>query len=374
MKIGIITMHKVLNYGSALQAFATQQVLASLGYDSEIIDYEYKKPKEKEIISIKRRIIQAIVYVRDLLRGFPQERKRQNFNLFYTHYFTLTKDYYTATSIVANPPLFDVYMSGSDQVWNPRFAGNDVNFMLAFAPEDKPKIAFASSFATDVIDDAHKKLYSPQLSRYNAISVREQSGIEIIKTLTGKDAVVCCDPTLLLNQEVVSKLSIQSSLKLKYRFLLVYGLHYMFDPYPYLYNIINYVSEQMKCRVVYLDGRNADLFKRNAKVVSSAGPCEFLWLFEHAEFVITTSFHGTAFSLIYDKPFYSVVDKDSKTDSRISSLCKLVNAEHSLIDYREKPNVNDLELRQLKGDNLALDTLREDALTYLKKILSKFEK
>lgn len=374
MKIGIITMHKVLNYGSALQAYATQWILSSLGYDSEIIDYEYKKPKEKEIISIKRRIIQAIVYVRDLLRGFPQERKRKKFNLFYSHHYALTKDYFTASSIVANPPSFDVYMSGSDQVWNPRFAGNDVNFMLAFAPDNKPKIAFASSFATDVIDDDHRKLYAPQLARYDAISVREQSGVEIIKSLTGKDAVVCCDPTLLLNQEIVSKLSKHSSLKLKYKYLLVYGLHYMFDPYPYLYNIINYVSEQLKCRVVYLDGRNADLFKRNAKVVSSAGPCEFLWLFEHAEYVITTSFHGTAFSLIYDKPFYSVVDKDSKADSRISSLCKLVKAERSLIDYREKPNVESTELIHLKGDNQALDILRGEALAYLKKNLSNYEK
>ena len=367
-------MHRVLNYGSALQAFATQWVLSNLGYDSKIIDYEYKKPKIKETISIKKRVIRTIVFIRDLLRGLPKERKKQKFNSFYNNHFILTNDYYTRTSIVSNPPWFDVYMSGSDQVWNPRFAGNDVNFMLAFAPKDKPKIAFASSFATDVIDDTHKKLYSPQLSRYDAISVREQSGVEIIKSLTGKDAVVCCDPTLLLNQEVVSKLSIQSLLKLKYKYLLVYGLHYMFDPYPYLYNIINYVSEQLKCRVVYLDGRNADLFKRNAKVVSSAGPCEFLWLFEHAEFVITTSFHGTAFSLIYDKPFYSIIDKDSQTDSRISSLCKLVNAEHSLIDYREKPDIDVSELRQLKGDSQALNTLRSEALAYLKKNLSKYEK
>jgi len=371
MKIGIITMHRVLNYGSALQAFATQWVLKSLGYDSEIVDYEYIKPVK--VPSWKSKILGSIVFLRDYLRGNPMEKKRKRFQQFYSKHYSLSEKFYTAESIVAAPPVYDVYMSGSDQVWNPRFAGNDVNFMLAFAPDDSPKISFASSFATDIIDDAHKKLYAPQLSRYDAISVREQSGVIIIKELTGKDAVVCCDPTLLLTRDVVSELASHSSLTIGYKYVLVYGLHYMFDPYPYLYDIVNHVSKAFKCRVVYLDGRNVDLFKKNAMVVSSAGPCEFLWLFEHAEFIITTSFHGTAFSLIYDKPFFGVVDKQSKSDSRIASLCMLGKAESSLIDYREKPNMECEDLKKLKGNSDSLRDMRNKALSYLETNLKRYK-
>lgn len=371
MKIGIITMHRVVNYGSALQAFATQWALKTLGYDSELIDYEFQKPVK--VYSSRQKIVHAIVAVRDFLRGSPNKKKQERFDAFYLDNYALTNDRYTRDSITADPPQYDVYLSGSDQVWNPRFAGNDINFMLAFVPDDKPKISFASSFATDFIDDAHKKLYAPQLKRYDAISVREQSGASVIKELTGKDAVVCCDPTLLLTKKSVAELALRSSLTIGYKYILVYGLHYMFDPYPYLYDIVNHVSKELKCRVVYLDGRNADLFKKNATVVSAAGPCEFLWLFEHAEFVITTSFHGTAFSLIYDKPFYGVVDKQSKTDSRITSLCVLSRAERSLIDYREKPQVGTDVLKSLKGNEMALNEMRNNAFYYLDTNLKKYK-
>lgn len=356
-------MHRVLNYGSALQAFATQWVLKTLGYDSEIIDYEYKAPVEK--FTFKLRVVYALVYIRDLFRGFPKKRKKSRFEKFYSEYFTLTDKRYTADSIVVSPPEFDVYMSGSDQVWNPRFAGNDVNFMLAFAPKDKLKLSFASSFATDIIDNEHRNLYAPYLSRFDAISVREQTGIAIVKDLTGKESTVCCDPTLLLSQDIISKLSSQSAITVGYKYVLVYGLYYMFNPYPYLYEIVNYVSDKLKCRVVYLEGRNADLFKRNAKVVSDAGPCEFLWLFEHAEFVVTTSFHGTAFSLLYEKPFFSVVDNSVTTDSRITSLCKLTGAERSIIDYRQIPNNSISDLRALRGNPAAMISLKEKSLDFL---------
>ena len=368
MKIGIITMHRVLNYGSALQAFATQWILESLGFESEIIDYEYKGIKKKK--TLRNRLIHGAVCIREALRGFPQKRKQRRFESFYSKYYRLTKEYYTENSIKQRSPLYDVYISGSDQIWNPRFAGNDVNFMLAFAPSKKPRISFASSFATDIIDEAHAKLYAPLLNMYDVISVREQSGVEIVKTLTGKDASVCCDPTLFLSNDIRHKLSAQSAISFKFRYILVYGLYYMFDPYPYLYDIINSVSRQLNCRVVYLDGRNADLFKTNAKVVSDAGPCEFLWLFEHADFVITTSFHGTVFSLLYDKPFYSVVDKSAQTDSRITSLCKLAKAERSLIDYKESPSLDNI--LSLKGDCVALDKFKEESLLYLKSNLNKY--
>ena len=364
-KIGIITMHKVLNYGSALQAYALQRKLQELGCESELIDYIYPKPVKKKV-TLKSILHNIIVWCRNAIIGFPTEKKKRKFHEFYDKNFILSEKVYDEDSIKANPPQYDMYITGSDQVWNPRFAGSDVNFMLAFAPDDKPKVSFASSFATDVIGEDKKALYAKYLSRYNAISVRESSGVSIVKELTGKDAVVCCDPTLLLTKEEWGKLVEQSELDIKYKYILVYVLSYMYNPYPYINNIIDSVRKTLGLKVIYLVGRKEDAFKPNSTLIKSAGPADFAYLFKNAEFVITTSFHGTAFSLINDKPLLGVVDKNSDHDSRIQSLLKAAGAEGSIVDYRDGIEDCSEVLMVLKGRQELINEIRKNGSEFLK--------
>ena len=367
MKIGIITMHKVLNYGSALQAYALQQKLLSLGYENELIDYQYPRPVAKKK-TIKSFFSSVVIFIRNAIIGFPLEKKKRKFDLFYNQNFKLSKEYYTYESLQSNPPQYDVYITGSDQVWNPRFAGNDSNFFLSFAPDDKPKLSYAASFATSVIEDDKKGFYSKYLSRYDSISVRENTGVKLVKELTGKDAVLCCDPTILLTSEEWDKLAIQSQLEIKYKYILVYVLNYMIgDIYPEIQRTIDYVQKTLGYKVIYLVGRKEDAFRKNSFLYKKGGPAEFIYLFKHAEFVITTSFHGVAFSLIYDKPLLGVVNMDKVDDTRIQSLLSVSGAENSVMDFRDKINMSATELLNLKGDKARFNTLREASECYLRK-------
>lgn len=363
MRIGIITMHKVLNCGSALQAYALQRKLCEMGYESEIIDYKYNDKSGRK--SLKARII---AFARDVLFGFPERRMKRKFKAFYRHNLSLTKSY-DRESIVKDPPLFDLYIAGSDQVWNPRFIGDDVNFLLAFAPDGARRISYASSIAAVSLDEGLKESYARQLSRFSAISVRERSGVEIIKDLTGKDARVCCDPALLLGMEDWDALAARSKYRINEKYILVYALSYMFDPFPQIYGIVDKVQKTLGLKVIFLQGRAKDVFRASSKLIKSAGPEDFVFLFKHAEFVITTSFHGAAFALIYEKPLIGVVDSHSTSDSRIRSLLEEVSAEDSVYDYRDSVDLDRDALLRLKGKKEALDKLIRDSAHYLEENL-----
>lgn len=326
-------MHKVLNYGSALQAYALQQKLLSLGYHNEIIDYVYP-PKKRKKISIINIIKSIIIFLRNLMAGFPTKRKQKKFDVFYSTNFILS-DRQVDESNIKEIPIYDMYITGSDQVWNPRFGGQDPNFLLSFAPDDKPKISYASSFATAKIPDNLRSQYKKYLYRYNFISVRETNSVKIVDDLIGKDACVCCDPTLLLNTDDWDKLSKQSKLNIKYKYVLVYPLTYMYNPYPKIYELVKSVQNILGCKAIYLSGRKEDMFQPNSKLIKSAGPEDYVYLIKHAEFVITTSFHGAAFSMIYNKPMFGIVDKTNKNDNRIQSLLESFEANDSIYDLKD---------------------------------------
>lgn len=362
-------MHKVLNYGSALQAYALQQKLLSMGYDNEIIDYLYPTPLKRKH-SLKSWICDMIVFLRNAIVGFPTKRKKRRFECFYKTNFKLSKSY-TKDTISSNSPLYDAYITGSDQVWNPKFAGTDTNFFLAFAPEDKLKISYASSFATSKVNNELKSLYAKYLSRYNFISVREVSGTYIVKELTGREATVCCDPTILLSSEEWEALAVQSTLRINYKYILVYVLGYMIgNVYDDVQKITEYVQKTLGMKVIYLVGRKEDAFLPNSRLIKDAGPSEFIYLIKNADFVITTSFHGVAFSLVFDRPLLGVVDKEKVDDSRIQSILNIVGAEKSIWDYRFVPDLNRETLLSLKGNTHCLDRLRSDSTTYLSKVLN----
>lgn len=371
MKIGIITMHKVLNYGSALQAYALQQKLLLMGYENELIDYKYPPDKERKI-TISSIVQTCIIFFRNALVGFPTLRKKKRFEDFYKSNFKLSTSNYDEQSLKNNPPIYDVYITGSDQVWNPIFAGKDSNFFLGFAPSSKPKFSYASSFATTKIEGEMSTLYSKLLSDYDEISVREFTGVDIVKELTGKNATVCCDPTLLLTADEWSGLSNQSVFKIKDKFILVYILSYMIgNVFNEVQKQIDYVQQTLGYKVVYLVGRKEDAFRPNSILYKVGGPAEFVWLFRNAEFVITTSFHGAAFSLIHNKPLIGIIDKFNSDDSRIQSLLSAVDAEQSCIDYRDTINYDKSHLLSLKGKAEKLLGMRQQSVKYIEMILSK---
>lgn len=329
-KIGIITMHRVRNNGSALQAYALQSKIIKLGFDSEIIDYIFPnklhtKSKEKVFIQAARQLKRILIKI---ILGFPIYIQKKRFKKFYKKYYRLSaKTYSSKDELEKNPPYYDLLITGSDQVWNPKHIGMDTTFMCSFCKDDTiHRISFASSFASNNIPERFKPLYAKYLSNYNALAVRENSGVSIINDLIQQPATVTCDPTLLLDKLDWLKIADSSKIKINKPYILAYILTYAYNPYPEIIDLIKKLQDRLGFHIVFLNGRLSDYKFKNSTVIRNAGPSEFVKLFMDAEYVITTSFHGTAFALNFSVPLSSVVNNKTEDDSRMINLLHLVGA------------------------------------------------
>lgn len=355
-------MHRVVNFGSALQAYALQKALFKQGIENEIIDYQFPLFKKKLTLQIVILKLRKIVY--NIRTGqFLQKKKEELFFDFYKKNLKMSKLKYDKNNILQNPPVYDGYMTGSDQVWNPQWVKDDMSFFLNFAPENSFKISYASSFTYDNIPAEYKALYSKYLQQYSRISVREESGIKIIKELVHKDAFLVCDPTLLLSADDYSVLVEQSKIKELGPYILVYILNYMYDPYPDVNNIISQVREYLSLPIIYIGGKFTRI-SNDCIAYENIGPCEFLWLFQHASFVITSSFHGTAFASIYQKPLLAVVKSKDSKDERIKTLLKVLKNEKAIIAYNESlESKSDIKNNSCRTD--ILEKYRSQSVSYL---------
>lgn len=370
-------MHKVLNFGSALQAFALQRAVEKLGFDVELIDYEYPNTYHASLQrthGVKAKLVKLaksifVKVVRPLM-GIPVKKHRERFLSFYEARFKLSGNNYSSKEeIHRNPPKYDIYFTGSDQVWNPGYIGNDTTFMLSFVKGPAPKIAYSASFATDRIDDPLKGTYAGLLKEYEFLSTREKSGGDLLKELTGRDSTVVVDPTLLLTRDEWTKVAETSKIKIDRPYVLVYILGYAFDPYPYVTDLVKHVQKQTGLTAVLLNISNVKMrFMPNTVRIQCVGPEDFVSLFENASLVITDSFHGTAFSLNFERPFYALLDDRPTANNRIANLLELTGAsDRGIKKGADYPAEYAMDYGTVSR-NLSL--LREESADYLKRALS----
>ena len=376
MKVGIVTIHQLNHYGTVLQAFALQWKLHSLGYDSEIIDYCYpnnyhtelnnKRIAPPKIPSLSTRIINKIKIVlcgRRMMKS--TELRTMRFNLFNKENIRLSDVRYSSKEELHHtPPIYDLYLTGSDQVWNPYFMHGDTTYLLSFAPENVRRISYAASFGRNCMTDEYSNLYAKQLSKYESISVREKSGINIVRELTGKDATLVLDPTLLLNSCEWNSFSSKSIINEPY--ILCYILDYAFNPSPYIYDLAEQISNESGYKLVQIDRDNNNTPKHFKSIpVNSAGPAEFLSLFRHASLIITTSFHGTAFAVNFNKPLLSVINDEITVDCRQKNLLEVLGMEKHLIKKNSLFPSFEQSLVNYEEVNEKLDKLRKESENYL---------
>lgn len=352
-------MHKVLNYGSVLQAYALQTFLENRGCKVEIIDYVYPNYYHKSLQKVPL-IKKILVYIWQLLWGRPgREKNKKIIEFCEKMYNTSPSTYFSQEALAANPPLYDIYLTGSDQVWNPKYIASDTSFMLSFV-KGVVKIAYSASFATNKIPIEFHDLYATCLKEYKAISVREKKGCEIIKDLTGLDATNVLDPTLLLSKEDWEVLASSSSLQITEPYILVYVLGYSFNPYPYIIDFIKFAQKLTGYTIVLLNISNIKSLSLNNVIRNqSASPQDFVKLFSNASLVITDSFHGTAFSLNMERPFYSIVSAHSVKDSRVSNLLYMVGADKRVVrcgvdfptDFKMEYSIISRKLQLLRNES-----------------------
>lgn len=375
--IGVITIEQVNNYGAELQAMASLRVLQDMGgHHVEIIDYCYYKNwnfkdtrmsepfkplgiKEKMMYRLKYRIINMLV-ANILPFICPSVKRRaQRFARFHRDNTPMSRKYLSMPDLYQAKMDYDVYVVGSDQVWNPSASSSIEPYFLTFAPKNAKKISFASSFGVSEIDDALRDRYRNLLANIDDISVREQVGANLVKSLTGRDATCVLDPTLMLDEEKWGKvMRIYPDMPSKY--ILVYQLL----PSDTLPSLARKMAEDMNCPIYYLTKRAYCVnTPRGMKVIKDAGPAEFVWLIKNASCVLTNSFHGTAFSVNFGTPFYAVLIPDRGGNARITSLLHSVGLMDRIIYEGEvMPTFSDYDNRNVR---IKLEEKRADSMFFL---------
>lgn len=340
-KIGITTIVRVNNYGAELQAYATQKVLQDLGYDAEIIDYLfYKHPRHIATkqsrplfpMGIKKMMAEFLYpHITRIKQVFQnndaQKRREARFDAFHKNNTRFSEEYRSIEDLFRAKMSYDVYMVGSDQVWNPGIYSSLDPYFLKFVPAGKRKISYASSFGVSELPAVAYDYYRKSLQELDAISVRESHAVDQVKNLSGKDAYWVVDPTLLIRAEDWRSVAIAPAL-VPERYVLLYEL----TPCPYLKALAEHIATLKKCSVVRITkDSNSVESKGNIINMTDAGPSEFLYLFSRAEFVVTNSFHGTAFSANFSRPFFVVAPARKHNNSRQQSLLNLLGLSDRLL-------------------------------------------
>ncbi|WP_031514119.1 polysaccharide pyruvyl transferase family protein [Desulfofalx alkaliphila] len=365
-KIAILTLNGYFNYGNRLQNYAMQEVLENSGFYCETIINDRAKSGvslERRINNLRKSSIKEI-YIKTYNRIWKNIRKdtiakrTEEFKRFTLKYIKETDYAISKSDIPGNlSERYDYFVTGSDQVWNPNNLHGTSFFFLTFAEKHK-RIAYAPSFGISEIKPEFTKNYKKWLSGMHKLSVREDDGAKIIKELTGRDAPVLVDPTLLLTKEKWLSIAKQANNKPKGKYLLTYFLGGMPDNYKK--QIKNIVKEN-KLEVINLgDIREKETYR--------TGPSEFIDYINDCSIFCTDSFHGAVFSILLEKPFI-VFERMGSTSmySRIDTLLnkfKLNSRKAENISWQD--NVFETDYSHVPP---ILEAERKKSLDYLKNAL-----
>lgn len=366
-RIGIITIQGD-NYGATLQAVALNNYLNKAGFDAENLDYNDVN-RVKNSLSFKQRIINDL-WTKVALRLIIGNKKKTKFEAFRQANLKLSKDKWRSKeALIKDCPQYDIYLSGSDQIWNPDVMRDDYNYLLAFAPDNAKKIAYASSFGKSKLPDNKKDIYKKYLSCFDHIAVREASGKVIVEELLGYEPQQVVDPTLLLNADEWSKVTDYKPADEKY--ILCYYMPGDNTVCGAIKKISEDISKKTGYKIINLGLKEYYKFKSGMDCRVDAGPADFVNLFLGAEYVVTNSFHGTAFSTNFNKKVYVPINKDldgtKARHIRMVDYLKSIGMDNSILPVGADgviPNVLTIEFDYDKV-NENIQNMRKASVEYL---------
>lgn len=365
-KVGILTFFGGRNYGAALQCYALQITLKKLGVDAEVIKFKkekvYGKLKGKFSNYLSKaylaRKIYAIPYI------FQLKKKDRNFDNFFKKYFNFgTKDVISEDSIDKYVKKYETIIFGSDQIWNlnPKIYDRSKIFFGDFNYSGK-KVSYSASFG-DSINDAkmNKEYIKDKLSKFNSISVREKSGCDFLRDI-GISSKLTVDPTMLLSSVEWDKL-IDSTPVINGRYILYYSVNCR----KYSWIIAKKLSKLTGLQVINLV-EHPKIIGSGFKNYYSAGPIEFLNIIKNAEYVVTNSFHGTIFSIIFKKKFIPAFDENNgkiKIEERKYSILKLLKLDNLIKTNSSKISLEEMENIYNRNIDELLKNIVNDSINYL---------
>ena len=331
MRVGILTYHNAINYGAVLQAYALQTVIKNIGICCNIIDYscpaverQYRRKKLSDHVCWK-------AYVMDILSGHRLERKKEEFEKFRKNNFSTSVKIENATAECFDE--YDAIIVGSDQVFNPLNTDGDSMYLLDFQCSAK-KIAYAASIGNNELLELWEKKYNVDykllLRQFDEISFREKDASIFVSNLLGNEYETVLDPVLLAGAEVWQQFQADADGE----YVFVYNLGNI----PLLVDCVKIMHKEtgLKVYVVNKDIKG-DFLLRGFENVSSLSPTDFLEMLSGAKYVITDSFHGTAFSILYHRNFSAIVNPYKvNTNSRIINLLEELQLKEQIVSDAEK--------------------------------------
>lgn len=371
MKVGIITYHAAYNFGSVLQAYATQQIIDDLGCTPYMINYRIPFQRNYYGLLGYGRGIKAPIKKLMMVPQISERKERADrYEKFINCQMNLTKKISYPEEAKQFKDCFDFYISGSDQIWNlhsNEFIHADIQYMKPYLLEftDKKKISYASS-VTNMMEEELLRL-KPELEKFSNISARELSASQSLSKLLDKEVPTVLDPTLLITGE--KWLSIMPKVIEQYTkdpFVLYYTLKNYAETKNDLTLLVKLASKK-NLKVVALTPL-IPLVKKNGVINAvSAGPWEFIDLIRRAKIIITDSYHGMLFSINLKKNFLYLQNKNGDHGIRASQLLDSLGIHGRMIkeitevDFASKVDYTNLEEE--------IENQREKSIDYLNRAI-----
>lgn len=350
MKTGILTFANSINYGAALQALALKKSVESLGSEAVFIDHKCAAiDSASKLFDFKCALSPA--YTVAHLYNFPEALKRKRvFQKFWDTHFAFEGD---------DPSLYDAVITGSDQVWNYQLTGDDWFYFLDFPKNGTKKASYAASFGLSEVSEHCKEAVRPLLKDFDHISVREATAADIVEEITGNRPEVVLDPTLLLNQDDWMEFADKTVSGKGYIF--VYTIFNSDALWNFAYDLSEKTGLPIKT-VSY-----SKLHQHNAEYSFTAGPAQWLSFMKNADYVVTNSFHGFAFSVNFQKQFfYELPPKSSGVGSRLYNIAETFGLQDREIGKADE--ICNLDYTQISE---LLQQYRAQSLSFLNRMIKE---
>lgn len=357
MKIGIITFQCAHNYGAVLQAYGLKEYLKSLGYSVNIINYRphykvntYRKFNPRYWLSrnpykcIIRLFTEIIVKPTRIKRWYAFEDFMNGYLELYPH--SKDEDY----------SMFHTLILGSDQIWNPGLTGDNFDKVYFGGNAKCNIISYAASSRFENLSKQQKSFFSDSLLKLKQISVRESSLAKLLQPLVNKEIITVVDPTLLAGKKIFDKIAVPPK---KEKYLLLYQI----GQWKELNTLANKIAKKLDLEVIEIVSH--PIIPKKG-LVQTASPCEFIGYFQNASFIVTTSFHGLAFSIIYNKDFYCL-RQNTNADLRLLSLLNKLDLGKRFLELGEEPQFETINYLEV---NEKLDKEVQLSIEYLKTALN----
>lgn len=342
MKIGIVTQPLLANYGGILQNYALQQILKRMGHEPVTIDYIPKLPIYRYLLSCVKTL--ALFFIPGKRRSFvpyPKYQRNTFITPFVDRYISKTRTVHKYSSSLISKYSIEMVISGSDQVWRPMYNFYLEDMFLHFVQTDVRKIAYAASFGVDNWEYTGKqtRCCSQLAKRFDAISVREDSGVSLCRRYLNVNAVEVLDPTLLLDREdyevVCTEMPVCTD---------AFLASYVLDMTPEKNAFIHKLAMER--------GLSVRIFSADREATLSIE--EWLSMFRDASYIVTDSFHGTVLSIIFNKPFISIGNKE-RGYSRFQSLLGKFDLQNRLLTVDEFDRIVNDEIKWDEVNDLRKD-------------------